>query len=335
MITKDTKLPEVTARACAPGGDALLLLEAQSGACASPTWVKEHREELLRLLGSYGALFFRGFTKDPGTFEAMMDALWPEPYEMLDVVTPRSHVKGSLYTSTQAHPDLDIVQHQEMSYHNEPPRYLGFYCEVPSESGGLTPINDLRSMSAEARRRFPAVMDRFIATGVLFVRNFNKYNYKSWQICWEATTREEAEAKLRRSDTEWEWLADDWLRTSQRRPAVLRDPVGGGEILYPSLNIFHRTFVNYISGPQGVPIAPDESQQSMVAYYGDGERIPEEFLTWVRETSKAGRVSVPWLAGDFMVINNLIVGHGRTAYRGHRVVHASFRGGIVLAENTI
>lgn len=332
-MTVQTNLTGVEAQTCSP--DFLLLLEAKDPACQSISWFQTHREALNHALKRYGAVFFRGFAADSETFETIMDTILPEPYEMIDVVTPRSHVHGSLYTSTQAHPDLDIFQHQEMSYHNEPPYCLGFYCEVPSETGGLTPVNDLRALGRDARRLFPEVMDRFIDAGVLFVRNFNKYNFKSWQTCWESTTHEEAEKKLRAADTEWEWVEEDWLRTYQRRPAVLRDPLGGGEILYPSLNIFHRVFVTYISGPQNVPVAADEAEQSMVAYFGDRSRIPEDFLTWVRETTKERRVSVPWQARDFFLVNNLIAGHGRTAYTGPRVVHASFRGGIELGQYAI
>lgn len=325
-------LTGVKAQACSAEGDFLLLLEATDPACGSLSWFREHREELLAALQRYGAVFFRGFAADSGTFEEIMGTILPEPYEMIDVVTPRSHVRGSLYTSTQAHPDIDIVQHQEMSYHNEPPYCLGFYCEVPSETGGLTPVNDLRTISRDARRLYPEVMDRFIDAGVLFVRNFNKYNFKSWQTCWESSTHEEAEEKLRAADTQWEWVEDNWLRTFQRRPAVLRDPLSGGEILYPSLNIFHRTFVNYISGPQNVPATTVESELPMNAYFGDRTPIPEDFLTWLREASRERRVSVPWRSHDFFLINNLITGHGRTAYSGPRVVHASFRGGIDLQQ---
>lgn len=331
MVTQ-IDLPGVDAEAVSPEGDFLLLLTARGEERAAPSFFRDHREALLAAFQRYGAIYFRGFDLDSRAFEAVMDAIVPAPFKMLDVVTPRSHVRDTLYTSTQAHPDLDIVQHQEMSYHDEPPYCLGFYCEVAAARGGLTPVNDLRRIGRAARRLFPAVMDKFREVGVLFVRNFNRYNFKSWQTCWEATTHAEVEAKLRAGDTQWEWVDDSWLRTFQLRPAVLRDPVGQGEILYPSLNIFHHTFVRHIAGPQQVPVSSVEAEQPLIAYYGDRSPIPEEFLTWLRETSKAERVSVPWRARDFFLINNLIAGHGRTSYEGPRTVHASFRGCLHLQQ---
>jgi alpha-ketoglutarate-dependent taurine dioxygenase len=311
--------------------DFVLQLEARTDACRSQPWFHAHRQALLSALDRYGAMMLRGFLDDDAQFEALMDLLVPEPFEMLDVVTPRSHVRNTMYTSTQAHPSIDIPQHQEMSYHSHPPWYLGFYCEVPSAGDGLTPVNDLRRFTREARQQFPAVVERFRALGVVFVRNFNKFNYKSWQTCWESSTHEQAEAKLRAAETEFEWVDRDWLRTFQRRPAVLRDPLTGDDILYPSLNIFHRSFLEHIAAPQNVPLPSNESEQSLAAYFGDGSAIPEDFHAWLRERTRSGRVSIPWQPRDCLIVNNLIAGHGRTPYSNpHRSLLASFRGTIDL-----
>jgi hypothetical protein len=91
------------------------------------------------------------------------------------------------------------------------------------------------------------VLDRFIELGVRYVRHFNQYSFKSWQTCWATTSRAEVEARLRKDDTEFEWVDGDWLRTFQRRPAVLRDPVSKAEILFPSFGIFHLTFIKHIA----------------------------------------------------------------------------------------
>jgi hypothetical protein len=331
MTESNFTFTDTEARVCSEEGDFLLVLEAKRPSCGSLAWYREHRQAIMAALDSHGAVFFRGFEGDSKRFEDAMNILVPAPYEMLDVVTPRSHVRDTLYTSTQANPVIDIVQHQEMSYHHHPPHYLGFYCEVPSEADGFTPVNDLRRLGRAVRRLYPELLDRFIDLEVVFVRNFNKFNFKTWQTCWEASTHEEAEDKLRKAETEFEWVDDDWLRTYQRRPAVLRDPLSQAEILYPSLNIFHRSFLEHIAAPQKVLLPKTEHEQAMLAYFGNRSPIPEEFLTWLFERSRAGRVSVPWRARDFMIINNLIAGHGRTPYSNPaRAVLASFRSSLDL-----
>lgn len=312
-------------------GDFVLFLHRQRSGCGSLDWFREHRQAVISALDSYGAVFFRGFEADSRQFQDALDILKPEPFEMSDVVTPRSHVRETLYTSTQAHPAIRIAQHQEMSYHVHPPWYLGFYCEVPSEGDGFTPVNDLRRLGRSARRMFPSVLDRFIEVGVRYVRNFNQYSFKSWQTCWETTSRAEVEARLRRDDTGFEWLDGGWLRTVQRRPAVLRDPVSKAEILYPSFGIFHHTFIQHIAEKMGLPLPPSEAEQALACSFGDGSPIPEDFMAWVHEAVLATCVSIPWQPGDFCLISNLIAGHGRTPYSNlKRALHASFRGRLDL-----
>jgi alpha-ketoglutarate-dependent taurine dioxygenase len=312
-------------------GDFLLLLRGQRSGCGSLDWFREHRQAVMAALDNHGAVFFRGFEIDTRQFQDALDILKPEHFEMIDVVTPRSHVRDTLYTSTQAHPAIRIAQHQEMAYHMYPPWYLGFYCEVPSEGDGLTPVNDLRRLGRSARRLYPSVLDRFIELGVKYVRNFNKYSFKSWQTCWETTSRAEVEARLRKDDTEFEWVDDDWLRTFQRRPAVLRDPVSKAEILYPSFGIFHHTFIKHIAENMGLPPPPSEAEQALVCYFGDGSPIPEDFMAWVHEEVLTTSVSIPWQPGDFLLMSNLIAGHGRTPYSNlERTLHASFRGRLDL-----
>jgi hypothetical protein len=84
----------------------------------------------------------------------------------------------------------------------------------------------------------------------------------------------------RTDDTEFEWVDGDWLRTFQRRPAVLRDPVSKTEILYPSFGIFHHTFIKHVAEKMGLLPPPSEAEQALVLCFGDGSPIPEDFMAW-------------------------------------------------------
>jgi len=317
-------------------GDFLVLLRAQRPGGGPLAWFREHRQAVISALDNFGAVFFRGFEIDTRQFQDALDILQPEHFEMIDVVTPRSHVRDTLYTSTQAHPAIRIAQHQEMSYHLHPPSCLGFYCEVASERDGFTPVHDLRRLGRNARRLYPSVLDRFIELGVRYVRNFNQYSFKSWQTCWETTSRAEVEARLQNDATEFEWVDGDWLRTFQRRPAVLREPVSKAEILYPSFGIFHHTFIRHIAEKMGLPLPPSEAEQALACSFGDGSPIPEDFMAWVHEEALTTSVSIPWQPGDFLLLSNLIAGHGRTPYSNlKRTLHASFRGRLDLGALAI
>jgi hypothetical protein len=112
---------------------------------------------------------------------------------------------------------------------------------------------------------------------------------------------------------------------------VLRDPVSKAEILYPSFGIFHHTFIRHIAEKMSLPPPPGEAEQALACCFGDGSPIPEDFMAWVHEEVLATSVSIPWQPGDFLVMSNLIAGHGRTPYSNlERTLHASFRGRLDL-----
>ena len=61
--------------------------------------------------------------------------------------SPRTKLSSKIYTSTEYPADQQIVLHNEMSFSNNYPRYLFFYCELPSLQGGETPLADRYSPS--------------------------------------------------------------------------------------------------------------------------------------------------------------------------------------------
>lgn len=59
------------------------------------------------------------------------------------------------------------------------------------------------------------------------------------------------------------------------------------------------------------------------ACYGDGTPIEEEDLDNIREAFREETVLFEWRAGDTLIVDNMLVSHGRTSYRGHRRVLAA------------
>jgi hypothetical protein len=81
----------------------------------------------------------------------------------------------------------------------------------------------------------------------------------------------------------------------------------------------------------GLPLPPSEAEQALACSFGDGSPIPEDFMAWVHEEVLATSVSIPWQPGDFLLMSNLIAGHGRTPYSNlKRALQASFRGRLDL-----
>ncbi|HEX2252875.1 MAG TPA: TauD/TfdA family dioxygenase [Thermoanaerobaculia bacterium] len=56
------------------------------------------------------------------------------------------------------------------------------------------------------------------------------------------------------------------------------------------------------------------------SYYGDGSPIEPEVLDHLREIYRRETVAFPWQRGDLLVLDNMLVAHGRAAFEGSRRV---------------
>jgi alpha-ketoglutarate-dependent taurine dioxygenase len=53
-------------------------------------------------------------------------------------------------------------------------------------------------------------------------------------------------------------------------------------------------------------------------YYGDGCPIEDSVLEALREAYQAEKVAFPWKRGDVLLLDNMLVAHGRNPYVGPR-----------------
>jgi Taurine catabolism dioxygenase TauD, TfdA family len=116
-------------------------------------WVKEHRDGLMAALREHSAVLVRGAVHTPEALEEITRIIGGDPLSYTERTTPRSTVRGNVYTSTEYPASQIIPQHNETSYARVAPRWLFFACTVPAASGGATPLAD----SAQVPRRPPCV----------------------------------------------------------------------------------------------------------------------------------------------------------------------------------
>jgi Taurine catabolism dioxygenase TauD, TfdA family len=271
--------------------------------------------DLGALLATEMAVVFRGFQVGPDEVGEVMDLLLPNRLAYVHGNSPRTKVGQNVYTSTEYPQDFTISMHNEMSYAHQWPARLLFYCERAATEGGATPVVDgelwLDSLDPEVRDAF--------AGGVRYTQNLHGGVGlgKSWQQTFETDSRDEVESFLAGSRASWQWLPDGTLRVSQVRPATTRHPITGTEVWFNQADQWHPAGLgDETAAALAAVVPPDELPQSVS--YADGTPIPAEHVIQVRDKGLAAAVDVDWQQGDLLLIDNVLVGHGRRPYQGPR-----------------
>ncbi|MEV6184529.1 TauD/TfdA family dioxygenase, partial [Streptomyces sp. NPDC052015] len=144
-------------------------------------YIAENREKLRRVLGERGALLLRGFeVGGVDGFDGVVQAFsGSRPLSYAERSSPRSTIKGQVYTSTDYPADEEIFLHNENSYQAVWPHTLYFYCIEPAHTRGATPLADIREVY---RAIDPAVREEFVRRGGWqVVRNFHADFGVPWQ----------------------------------------------------------------------------------------------------------------------------------------------------------
>ncbi len=161
------------------------------------------RPEIRARLREHGAVLLRGFGDDGvDGFERTVRAIGGEPLTYAERSSPRSTIKGQVYTSTDYPPSEEIFLHNENSYQATWPLTLFFLCVTPPDTLGSTPLADTRRVLDAID---PQVREEFAARGWMVVRNFTDGFGVPWQHAFNTEDRAEVEAYCARNGVVPEW----------------------------------------------------------------------------------------------------------------------------------
>jgi alpha-ketoglutarate-dependent taurine dioxygenase len=314
---KSSPLDFVTAELLPSGATLPVMIRPFSHDVDPVGWAGLARDEILSLLARHGGVLFRGFDiSSELQFQRFIQALSGDPLPYTERSSPRTQVKGNIYTSTDHPPDQSIFLHCENSYQKTWPLKIFFYCHTKPEHGGETPIADVRRVLA---RIDPAVCETFRQKGVLYVRNFGNGLGLAWQTVFQTESRHDVEEYCRAAGIECQWHDGNRLTTRHVRKAVRKHPHTGDDVWFNHAVFFHFSTLP-VDAQSTLQALLCEEELPNNTYYGDGTPIPSDVLDHLRNAYAEETVYFPWTHRDVLMLDNMLAAHGRSPYSGARKI---------------
>jgi len=304
------------------------MLRAQPSGDVS-TWAAEHRDALRAAVAEHGSVLVRGLgLRDAAEATAVFRRLASSLMTEQEAFAPRQAYADGVYSSTKWPANQQMCMHHELSYRLEFPGLMLFAClEAPARGGATTVAN-----SATVLDSLPAeLVERFERHGWLLTRTYNDEIGASYAEAFGTDDRSAIESYCRRNAIEFEWQADDGLRTRQRRSAVVRHPVTGQRCWFNQIAFLNewtlapeiREFLVDVYGADGLPFN---------TWFGNGDPIGADVVDLLNEVYEANTDREPWQAGDLMLVDNIRTAHSREPFEGPREVVVALADGVHLAN---
>ncbi|KAI2500949.1 oxidoreductase [Fragilaria crotonensis] len=206
-----------------------------------------------------------------------------------------------VFTANESPPDQPIPFHHELAQTPNPPEYIFFYCERPSETGGQTPLIDSTKVYRFVQDNHPHFLEKLKEHGVRYIRTLPPQDDptsplgRSYQNSWDVTTPQQLDEKLATiPGCEW-------------KPSASMD----------LLQLLVAAFIGW---------QDSRNDRTKALRFGNNDPMDLDVLQSVADFMKENRVLYTWKAGDILAVQNRLVMHSREPFTGPRRVLASIWG---------
>jgi alpha-ketoglutarate-dependent taurine dioxygenase len=285
-------------------------------------YVNSHKQEIFNIIHNTGAILFKNFNLISAMdFAVAIKALHPELQDYIGGDSPRNKILDKVYTSTNYPPEETISMHHEKSYSNNYPRIIYFFCEIPPQDGGETPIADARKIYKQIK---PKLIEKFQTKKIKYIMNLHHGIGlgKSWKEVFESDSKQEAEKQLKALKVKYQWKEGDSLRVEEVVNPIIEHPVTKEKIFFSQVDQWHPSNLGKEAWESMKEIMSEEDFYHYCTY-GDDSTIDLEDIDHIRSVANAERVFFRWQKGDILMLDNVISMHGRSPFRGSRKILVS------------
>lgn len=296
--------------------------DGPAGAGVLTSWYSENEQYVQQKFSEHGAILFRGFKiNTPAAFARLTRSLAPELLDCLDDNGPRTRITSGIYTSTEYPAEYQLSMHSEYAYSHKFPARLFFGCVLEPGRGGETPLADNRKILQQLD---PEIVSEFKHKKIKYLRNLhgggNGFGL-SWQAAFQTTDRGKVEDYCRNMLIDYAWKPDGGLRLQNTFDSVITHPRTGEQVWFNQAPQFHpsdypeQIYQSLLASFQG-----REEDLPQTSCFGDDTPIPDQALRHIRETMFKQAAVFPWQEGDVVMLDNVLVCHGRMPFSGPRKI---------------
>ena len=308
-----------------------------TGSAAAPAR-RELAASLYEILDHEGALLIRDSSiEDTAQFAAFLESIEFRHHTYVGGTSTRTKQGRGVYTSTELPPAETLPSHQEMSYLDTVPDYAVFYCQHPADDGQKTNLFlDMRAFTESLPDDFAARYRGKRARLHRTLPNKGKGStpeIKYWQDVLETSDRDEARTIAAENDWELTWTPDGKLTIRQEPARFFRPHPVHGELwctqaMLQQPRCWQRVAERAAGGDdvdevKALDRPRQTSRSTSQMFMEDGGTIPEADVDVWFDLMMAAETSFALQRGDVILLDNMLVAHGRSSFVGKRKMYAA------------
>lgn len=293
--------------------------------------IRKEQSHLKQELLKYGGLLFRNFPVEGSQrFHDVIKTL--QLGEFVDYIgggSPRKKVKDNVYTSTEAPPAIKIHLHNEMSFADNFPKHICFFCDIAPRKGGETFLGNSRSILQSvspklaehfAEKKLKYISRYYYKSKIMDLTNKIQRGHKTWIDVFETHEKREVEKKCIENNIGYKWNIHDWLEISRIRPPVISHPVTKEKVWFNQVHLFDYN-PRFLGWWRYIGMKLFYFRRHMLVdeiRYADDTKISRKDIYHVVDVLDKQSIYFPWKKNDVMVLDNILTMHGRAPFTGPR-----------------